>query len=96
MRTGNTAAPKLLRDDSYIPLCFQYKFELAGMNTCRSVAVLVDVMFRYRVIKTVKNKLEQVHAIMFCVKLGNGAIDTCEKIQKAFGNDSLSRGQIFR
>jgi hypothetical protein len=43
-----------------------------------------------------KNILEQRHAIKFCVKLGEGAIDTYEKIQKAFGDCSLSRAQVFR
>jgi hypothetical protein len=38
-----------------------------------------------------KNKLEECHAIMFCIKLGEGAIDTYENIQKAFGNNSVSR-----
>jgi hypothetical protein len=32
---------------------------------------------------------------MFCVKLGKGDTDTYEKIQKAFGNDSLTRAQVF-
>jgi hypothetical protein len=31
----------------------------------------------------------------FCVKLGEGAPDTCEKIQKAFLNDSVSHAQLF-
>jgi hypothetical protein len=41
------------------------------------------------------NNLEQRHAIKFCVKLGEGATETYEKIQKTFGNDSLSRAQAF-
>jgi hypothetical protein len=32
----------------------------------------------------------------FCVKLGEGATDTYEKIRKVFANDSLSRAQVFR
>jgi hypothetical protein len=39
------------------------------------------------------NSLEQRHAIEFCIMLGEA--DTYEKIQKAFGNDSLSRAQVF-
>jgi hypothetical protein len=36
------------------------------------------------------NNLEQRYAIKFCVKLGKGATDTYEKIQKVLGNDSVS------
>jgi hypothetical protein len=36
-----------------------------------------------------KEHREQRYAIKFCVKLGERATYTCEKIQKAFGNDSL-------
>jgi hypothetical protein len=36
------------------------------------------------------NNLEQVHAVKFCVKLGEGTTDIHHKIQKAFGNDSPS------
>jgi hypothetical protein len=43
-----------------------------------------------------KKNLEQHYAIKFCVKLGQGATDIYQKIQKAFGNDPLSRGQVFR
>jgi transposase len=42
------------------------------------------------------NNLEQRYAIKFCVKLGEGATDTYDKIQKACGNDSVSRAQVFR
>jgi hypothetical protein len=58
--------------------------------------VCVDVRFRYRVTKPEKNDLEQCYAMKFCVKLRDGASDTYEKIQKAFGNDSLSYAQIIR
>jgi hypothetical protein len=43
-----------------------------------------------------QNKFEQRYAIKFCVKLGEGAADTYEKIQEAFGNDSVSPAQVFR
>jgi transposase len=43
-----------------------------------------------------KDDLEQTYAIKFCVKLREGAIDTYEKIHKAFGNDSVSYAQVFR
>jgi hypothetical protein len=33
---------------------------------------------------------------MFCGKLGEGATDGYEKIQKAFGNYSVSRTQVFQ
>jgi hypothetical protein len=32
----------------------------------------------------------------FCVKLGKDTTDTYKKIQKAFGNDSVSHAQVFR
>jgi hypothetical protein len=41
------------------------------------------------------HNLEQRYATKFCVKLREGATDACEKIQKAFGNDSLSITQYF-
>jgi hypothetical protein len=53
-------------------------------------------MFCYSITKTENNNLEQRYAIKFCVKLGDSATDTYETIQKAFGNDSLSRAQVFR
>jgi hypothetical protein len=34
--------------------------------------------------------------IKFRLKLGEGITDTYDKIQKSFGNDSLSRAQVFR
>jgi hypothetical protein len=43
-----------------------------------------------------KNNLEQHYAIKFCVKLGEGATDTYEKMQIVFGNDSLSHTQVFQ
>jgi hypothetical protein len=42
------------------------------------------------------NNLEQSYAIKFYVQLQEGVTDTCAKIQKAFGNDSESRAQVFR
>jgi hypothetical protein len=48
-------------------------------------------MFCYSVTNLENNNLEQHYAIKFCVKLGEGATDTHEKIKKTFGNDSLSR-----
>jgi transposase len=53
-------------------------------------------MFCYSVTKMENNNLEQIHAVKFCFKLGEGAKDTYDKIQKAFGNDSVSRAQVFR
>jgi hypothetical protein len=48
--------------------------------------ICVDVCFA-TVTKPEKNNIEQRYAIKFRVKLGEGAADTYEKIQKAFGND---------
>jgi hypothetical protein len=39
---------------------------------------------------------EERYAIKFCVRLVEGAADTYGKNQKVFGNDSLSRAQVFR
>jgi hypothetical protein len=53
-------------------------------------------MLCYSVTKIEKINLEQSYAIKFCVKLGEGTTDTYGKIQKAFGNDSVSRVQALR
>jgi hypothetical protein len=42
-----------------------------------------------------KKNLKQCYAITFCVTLREGTTDTYKKIQKAFGNDSPSRADIF-
>jgi hypothetical protein len=44
------------------------------------------------------NKIQVTTDLMyiFYAKLGEGATDTYEKIQKAFDNDSPSRAQVFR
>jgi hypothetical protein len=41
------------------------------------------------------NNLQQHYAIKVCVKLGEGAADTYEKILKAFGNDSVSHAHVI-
>ena len=41
-------------------------------------------------------KVEQSCAIKFCVKLGESATVTHEKLQRAYGEHSLSRAQMFR
>jgi len=41
-------------------------------------------------------KFEQRCAIKFCVKLGKSATVTYEKLQRAYGEHSLSRAQVFR
>jgi hypothetical protein len=46
--------------------------------------------------KKEENNLEQSYVIKFYNKLGEGSTDTYENIQEAFGNDSLSRAQVFR
>jgi hypothetical protein len=53
-------------------------------------------MFCYRVIKTEKNNLKLLYAIKFCVTLEEGITDTYGKIQKEFGNDSVSHVQVVR
>jgi hypothetical protein len=53
-------------------------------------------MFCYGFAKMEVDDLEQRYAIKFCVMLGEGATEAYEKIQKAFGNDSVPRAQVFR
>jgi len=40
-------------------------------------------------------KFEESCAIKFYVKLGESAILTYEKLQRAYGEQSLSRAQVF-
>jgi len=43
-----------------------------------------------------RQKFEQCCAIKFCVKLGESVIVTYEKLQRAYGEHSISRAQVFR
>ena len=43
-----------------------------------------------------QQKFQQRCATKFCVKLGESAIVTYEKLQRAYGEHSLSRAQVFR
>ena len=43
-----------------------------------------------------RQKFEQCCAIKFCVKLGESATVTYEKLQRAYGEHSLSKAQVFR
>ena len=43
-----------------------------------------------------RQKFEQRRAIKFCVKLGETATLTYENLQRAYGEHSLSRAQVFR
>jgi len=43
-----------------------------------------------------RQKFEQRCAIKFCIKLGESATVTYEKLQRAYGEHSLSRAQVFR
>jgi len=43
-----------------------------------------------------RQKFEQRCATTFCVKLGESATVTYEKLQGAYGEHSLSRAQLFR
>jgi hypothetical protein len=44
----------------------------------------------------VRQKFEQRCAITFCVKFGESATVAYEKLQRAYGEYSLSRAQVFR
>ena len=43
-----------------------------------------------------RQKFEQRCAIKFCVKLGDSATVTYEKLQRAYGEHSIARAQVFR
>jgi len=43
-----------------------------------------------------QQKFEQCYAIKFCVNLGESATVTYEKLQRVYGEHSLSRAQVFR
>jgi len=43
-----------------------------------------------------RQKFEQCCAIKFCVKLGESATVTYEKLKRAYGEHFLSRAQVFR
>ena len=43
-----------------------------------------------------RQKFEQSCAIKFCVKLGESATVNYEKLQRAYGEHSLSRAQVFK
>ena len=43
-----------------------------------------------------QQKFEQHCAIKFCVKLGESTTVTYEKLQRAYGEHSLSKAQVFR
>lgn len=42
------------------------------------------------------HNIAQRYAISFCVKLGENATTTYGKLQKAFGEEVMSRAQVFR
>ena len=48
------------------------------------------------VTKIDRQKFEQRCAIKFCLKLGETATVTYENLQRAYGQHSLSRAQVFR
>ena len=69
--------------------------------TCYSCYAIVEsiwseVVFVRCVTKMDRKKFEQHCAIKFCVKLGDSATVTYEKLQRAYGEHSLSRAQVFR
>jgi len=48
------------------------------------------------VTKMDQQKFQQGCAIKFCVKFGESATVTYVKLQRAYGEHSLSRAQVFR
>jgi hypothetical protein len=53
-------------------------------------------VFVKKITKMDRQKFEQCCAIKFCVKLGESATVTFEKLQRIYGQHSLSRAQVFR
>ena len=43
-----------------------------------------------------RQRFEQSCTVKFCVKLGESATVTYEKLQRAYGEHSLSKTQVFR
>jgi hypothetical protein len=69
--------------------------------TCYSCYAIVEsiwseVVFVRCVTKMDQQKFEQRCANRFCVKLGESATVTYEKLQRAYGEHSLSWAQVFR
>jgi len=69
--------------------------------TCYSCYAIVEsvwneVVFVRCVMKMDWQKFELHCAIKFCVKLGKSATVTYEKLQRAYGEHSLSRARVFR
>ena len=69
--------------------------------TCYSCYAIVEsvwseVVFVRCVTKMDRQKFEQLCAINFCVKLGESATVTYEKLQRSYGEHSLSRTQVFK
>ena len=53
-------------------------------------------MFVRCVTKKDRQKFEQRFAIKFCAKVGESGTVTYEKLQRAYGEHSLSRSHVFR
>ena len=53
-------------------------------------------MFVRFVAKIDRQKLEESCAVKFCVKLGESGTVNYKKLQRAYGEHSLSRAQVFR
>jgi len=71
------------------------------VSTCYSCYEIVDsvlneVVFVRRVTKMDRQKFELRCAIKFCLKLWESVTVTCEKLQRACVEHSLSRAQVFR
>ena len=69
--------------------------------TCYSCYAIVEsvwseVVFVRCVTKKDRQKFEHCCAIKFCVKLGEFTTVTYEKLQRAYGEHSLSRAIVFR
>jgi hypothetical protein len=77
-------------------LYLQSKFTFADMNTCASVVLRADVSFVTASRKWRRIVSSKCYAIKFSVKLEEGAVFTCGKIQEEFGNDSASRAKVFQ
>ena len=73
--------------------------DLAQVWTCYDCCAIVEsfwseVVFVRCVTKMDWQKFEQSCAIKFCLKLGESATVTYEKLQRPYGEHSLSRAQV--
>jgi len=68
---------------------------------CRLVYLLsllnpFELVLSARVTKMERRNIEQRYAIKCCVKLGESAIETLDKVVKVLGDEAINRARVFR